>query len=166
MRARNSSRSTPLHWAAVNQQLGSAKLLINAANKLATTAAESEDTGDEPDSDLDDDGDAANDVTPATGTDNTNEGDRKGSRRRIRDGGSLVLLKDGTGRTPLGEAELGGWDEGARFLVSVMELIVEKANESISDDVDGDAIESEKINPDESTADLERLSNRISDAQI
>lgn len=38
----------------------------------------------------------------------------------------LIDFKNSSGRTPLGEAEMAGWDEGARWMVSVMNL--EKPN--------------------------------------
>lgn len=34
----------------------------------------------------------------------------------------LVDIKNNAGRTPLGEAEMAGWDKGATWLVSVMEI--------------------------------------------
>lgn len=36
--------------------------------------------------------------------------------------GKLVSIKNNAGRTPLGEAEMAGWDEGAAWLVRVMDL--------------------------------------------
>lgn len=36
--------------------------------------------------------------------------------------GKLVDIKNKAGRTPLGEAEMAGWDEGAAWLVGVMDL--------------------------------------------
>lgn len=35
---------------------------------------------------------------------------------------SLIDIKNNAGRTPLGEAEMAGWDEGAAWLVSAMEI--------------------------------------------
>ena len=37
----------------------------------------------------------------------------------------LIDIKNATGRSPLGEAEFAGWDEGARWLVSMMKLDAE-----------------------------------------
>jgi hypothetical protein len=37
-------------------------------------------------------------------------------------GAALVDAKNAAGRSPLGEAEHAGWDDGARWLVSVMDL--------------------------------------------
>ncbi|KDQ56305.1 hypothetical protein JAAARDRAFT_158326 [Jaapia argillacea MUCL 33604] len=34
----------------------------------------------------------------------------------------LIDIKNSAGRTPLGEAEIAGWDEGAKWLVGVMNL--------------------------------------------
>ena len=34
----------------------------------------------------------------------------------------LIDLKNAAGRSPLGEAEMAGWDEGAKFFVSMMRL--------------------------------------------
>ncbi|KAJ7826922.1 ankyrin repeat-containing domain protein [Mycena olivaceomarginata] len=42
----------------------------------------------------------------------------------------LIDIKNAAGRSPLGEAELAGWDEGAQWLVQMMKL-----------DVDGDVKE-------------------------
>lgn len=36
--------------------------------------------------------------------------------------GKLIDIKNKAGRTPLGEAEMAGWDEGAAWLVGVMDL--------------------------------------------
>lgn len=44
----------------------------------------------------------------------------------------LIDIKNAAGRSPLGEAELAGWDEGAQWLVQMMKL-----------DVDGDVKEGE-----------------------
>jgi hypothetical protein len=67
----NTSGSTPLHWAALNEQLDVMKALI---------------------------------------------GHPTGS------GAKLVDIKNKAGRTPLGEAEMAGWDAGAAWLVSVMDI--------------------------------------------
>lgn len=69
--AQNSSGSTPLHWAALNEQLDVMKLLV------------------------------AHPSGP---------------------GAKLVDIKNNAGRTPLGEAEMAGWDAGAAWLVGVMPL--------------------------------------------
>lgn len=37
-------------------------------------------------------------------------------------GKDLIDIKNASGRTPLGEAENVGWDEGAKWLVQVMNL--------------------------------------------
>lgn len=172
LRARNSSKSTPLHWAVVNSQLGAAKLLVEAANKLAASSASSE-TGndgliDEPDSDLDENDEECDDAA-ADGV------DQEASRRaigRIRGGGSLVLMKDGAGRTPLGEAELNGWDEGARFLVSVMELGAEKAVESVAEHEDAVPAADESIGDSGASAnagadaDVRELEERIGNTKV
>ncbi|KIY63930.1 hypothetical protein CYLTODRAFT_402512 [Cylindrobasidium torrendii FP15055 ss-10] len=68
LEAPNASRSTPLHWAALNSQLGIAKRIVEIG------------------------------------------------------GAHLIDLKNTAGRSPLGEAESAGWDEGAQFFVSTMDL--------------------------------------------
>jgi uncharacterized protein len=67
----NSSKSTPLHWAALNCHLPIIKRLVQFPG------------GPQLD---------------------------------------LIDIKNKAGRTPIGEAELAGWDEGASWLVSVMKL--------------------------------------------
>lgn len=37
-------------------------------------------------------------------------------------GANLIDIKNTAGRSPLGEAELAGWDEGAKWMVEVMKL--------------------------------------------
>ncbi|KAJ7099327.1 ankyrin repeat-containing domain protein [Mycena belliarum] len=37
-------------------------------------------------------------------------------------GGDLIDIKNAAGRSPLGEAELAGWDDGAQWLVQMMKL--------------------------------------------
>ncbi|KAF9515484.1 hypothetical protein BS47DRAFT_1371997 [Hydnum rufescens UP504] len=69
--AQNSSKSTPLHWAALNCHLPIIKRLVQFPG------------GPQLD---------------------------------------LIDIKNEAGRTPIGEAELAGWDEGASWLVSVMKL--------------------------------------------
>jgi uncharacterized protein len=48
-------------------------------------------------------------------------------------GVELIDIKNTAGRSPLGEAELAGWDEGATWLVKMMKLdvteVVENENE-------------------------------------
>lgn len=34
----------------------------------------------------------------------------------------MIDIKNAAGRSPLGEAEIAGWDDGARWLVQVMNL--------------------------------------------
>ncbi|TDL16455.1 cytoplasmic protein [Rickenella mellea] len=67
----NNSRSSPLHWAALNSHLAVAKTLVEFPG--------------------------------GPGVD-------------------LIDIKNDAGRTPLGEAEMAGWDEGARWFVEVMKL--------------------------------------------
>ncbi|CAK5281941.1 unnamed protein product [Mycena citricolor] len=50
----------------------------------------------------------------------------------------LIDIKNSAGRSPLGEAELAGWDEGARWLVQMMKLDTGGVNEGESDVNDGD----------------------------
>ncbi|KAF8315912.1 cytoplasmic protein [Clavulina sp. PMI_390] len=69
--AQNSSGSTPLHWATLNEQIDTMKTLV------------------------------AHPSGPKS---------------------KLIDIKNNAGRTPLGEAEMAGWDAGASWLVSVMDL--------------------------------------------
>jgi uncharacterized protein len=54
-------------------------------------------------------------------------------------GAALVDIKNASGRSPLGEAENAEWEEGARWLVSVMDLskATEPSEGPADDDVDG-----------------------------
>ncbi|KAL5482987.1 YAR1 [Sanghuangporus weigelae] len=66
-------------------------------------------------------------------------------------GPALVLVRNSAGQTPLGEAERAGWEEGARWLVSVMDLqavsetSVEGVREADTVTCQDDAKEQEKI---------------------
>lgn len=53
-------------------------------------------------------------------------------------GAALVDAKNAAGRTPLGEAETAEWDEGARWLVEVMDLGADEggAPEALGKEVD------------------------------
>lgn len=42
--------------------------------------------------------------------------------REVCSGVQLIDVRNAAGRTPLGEAELAGWEEGAQWLVQVMNL--------------------------------------------
>jgi uncharacterized protein len=53
-------------------------------------------------------------------------------------GANLIDQKNKAGRTPLGEAELAGWQEGAQWMVSVMNLTTTNSPESVDDDVEVD----------------------------
>lgn len=56
-------------------------------------------------------------------------------------GANLIDQKNKAGRTPLGEAELAGWDEGAQWMVSVMNLTTnssEVADANLDGEVDPD----------------------------
>ncbi|KAM6502592.1 Ankyrin repeat-containing domain protein [Amanita muscaria] len=52
-------------------------------------------------------------------------------------GGRLIDIKNATGRSPLAEAEMAGWDEGAKYMVQVMNIdeteAVEEEGENIGD---------------------------------
>jgi hypothetical protein len=48
---------------------------------------------------------------------------------------SLIDIKNAAGRTPLGEAELAEWDEGAQWMVSVMTLEDGYVKEGVTDEV-------------------------------
>ncbi|KAI9573279.1 cytoplasmic protein [Boletus coccyginus] len=57
-------------------------------------------------------------------------------------GVDLIDIKNDAGRSPLGEAELAGWDEGARWLVQVMNL--DETKEDVEESADpSDAIQVE-----------------------
>jgi hypothetical protein len=49
----------------------------------------------------------------------------------------LIDIKNLAGRSPLGEAEMIGWDEGARWLVQVMKLDESSHHEVNDSDKDG-----------------------------
>ncbi|KZP12968.1 hypothetical protein FIBSPDRAFT_897733 [Athelia psychrophila] len=47
----------------------------------------------------------------------------------------LIDIKNAAGRSPLGEAEMAGWQEGAQWLVEVMNIDTEDAKEEGGDEV-------------------------------
>jgi uncharacterized protein len=49
-------------------------------------------------------------------------------------GAALIDIKNAAGRSPLGEAEVAGWDEGARWMVEVMTLDEKPAGEADAED--------------------------------
>ncbi|KAF9529772.1 ankyrin repeat-containing domain protein [Crepidotus variabilis] len=49
-------------------------------------------------------------------------------------GVDLIDVKNEAGRSPLGEAELAGWDEGARWFVEVMNLGAESGHETAANE--------------------------------
>jgi hypothetical protein len=55
-------------------------------------------------------------------------------------GVDLIDIKNEAGRSPLGEAEMAGWQEGAKWLVGVMKLdtheVKEEGDEVIDDSQD------------------------------
>jgi len=51
-------------------------------------------------------------------------------------GAGLIDIKNKAGRSPLAEAEVAGWDEGAKWFVEVIRLDPEQG-ESVEDDEDG-----------------------------
>ncbi|KAJ6593165.1 ankyrin repeat-containing domain protein [Mycena capillaripes] len=57
----------------------------------------------------------------------------------------LIDIKNAAGRSPLAEAELAGWDEGAQWLVQMMKLdpggdVKEGETDDTNDPVDGDDV--------------------------
>lgn len=50
-------------------------------------------------------------------------------------GVDLIDIKNAAGRSPLAEAEIAGWDEGAKWFVEMMKLDPEQAEPT---EVDGD----------------------------
>ncbi len=91
------SQSTPLHWATVNKHLPTIKLLIEPPPPLSPFSS----TGGPPPPST-----AATPSSPSLSFKRTD----------------LIDIKNAAGRTPLGEAELAEWDEGAAYLVSVMKI--------------------------------------------
>lgn len=49
-------------------------------------------------------------------------------------GRNLIEIKNIAGRSPLGEAELAGWEEGAKWFVQVMNLDHEQEPEGLGED--------------------------------
>lgn len=49
-------------------------------------------------------------------------------------GAQLIDVKNKAGRSPLGEAENAGWEDGARYFVSVMELGAEEGQADETDE--------------------------------
>ncbi len=49
-------------------------------------------------------------------------------------GAQLIDVKNKAGRSPLGEAENAGWEDGARFFVSVMEFGAEEGQSEETDE--------------------------------
>ncbi|EIN06434.1 ankyrin [Punctularia strigosozonata HHB-11173 SS5] len=95
--AKNSSGSTPLHWAALNAHLAVAKKLVEFKPEGIAEA------------------------------------------KGIALGASLIDVKNNAGRTPLGEAENTGWEEGAKWFVEVMSLDLSQTTEN-PDDAEGDRV--------------------------
>ncbi|KAJ3553915.1 hypothetical protein NP233_g8006 [Leucocoprinus birnbaumii] len=56
----------------------------------------------------------------------------------------LIDIKNAAGRSPLAEAEMAGWDEGAKWLVEMMKLDPEQG-ESTEGDVDGGPMSAKDI---------------------
>ena len=52
-------------------------------------------------------------------------------------GRDLIEIKNTAGRSPLGEAELAGWEEGAKWFVQVMNLDNEQETEGVGEDEGG-----------------------------
>ncbi|QRV98056.1 ankyrin repeats [Ceratobasidium sp. AG-Ba] len=48
---------------------------------------------------------------------------------------SLIDIKNAAGRTPLGEAELAEWDEGAQWMVGAMTIEEGEMKEGVTDEV-------------------------------
>lgn len=80
--------------------------------------------------------------------------------------GKLVDIKNKAGRTPLGEAEMAGWDEGAAWLVGVMDLDENnnnKATEGATDEaVEENDAEGEEDEPLEIHVEVEDAQGGIS----
>ena len=52
-------------------------------------------------------------------------------------GADLIDIKNAAGRSPLGEAEAAGWDEGAKWMVEVMRL--DDAGAALGEEEDAEA---------------------------
>jgi len=67
-------------------------------------------------------------------------------------GRDLIDIKNNIGRSPLGEAEVAGWDEGAKLFVELMILNAEESQEQLAEDneppVDGKNPKTEAENTD------------------
>jgi len=48
-------------------------------------------------------------------------------------GRDLIDIKNKSGRSPLGEAEMAGWDEGAKWFVEMMNLDTESSQEQLAE---------------------------------
>jgi ankyrin repeat protein len=53
-------------------------------------------------------------------------------------GAALIDIKNAAGRSPLGEAEATGWEEGAKWLVEMMRVDPDNVEKEEGDDGDGD----------------------------
>ena len=58
-------------------------------------------------------------------------------------GRDLIEIKNMAGRSPLGEAELAGWDEGAKWFVQVMNLNHEQEPEELEGECDAAPLDTE-----------------------
>ena len=58
-------------------------------------------------------------------------------------GRDLIEIKNMAGRSPLGEAELAGWDEGAKWFVQVMNLNHEQEPEELEGECDAAPLNTE-----------------------
>lgn len=112
VRARNEAGSTPLHWACLNAHLPCVQHLVNFAPQKTTS---------ENSSDLDSE-------KNKTKKDVSESESGPGSESTDAIGAALIMIQNNAGHTPLGEAELAGWDEGARWLVGAMDLELDAAS--------------------------------------
>jgi ankyrin repeat protein len=55
----------------------------------------------------------------------------------------LIEIKNIAGRSPLGEAELAGWEEGAKWFVQVMKLNHEQKSEGLEGEGDATFLDTE-----------------------
>jgi hypothetical protein len=79
----------------------------------------------------------------------------------------LIDVKNAAGRSPLAEAELAGWDEGAQWLVQMMKLDPAgevKEGEADDGDVDEGALPAEGIEIEIEDADGHMAKMRIGDS--
>jgi len=72
----------------------------------------------------------------------------------------LIDIKNTAGRSPLGEAELAGWEEGAKWLVQMMKLDKEEGDK----EEEGDTVEDLEGGAEQAGEQMEDIEVEIEDA--